>query len=112
MNPGILDRKIHILRNNPKEGRFGESEEDWNIWKTRRAKRIESRGAERTESGRKRTAGVVVFKTYYIKEISSADRLLDARDCQEYEIEDFSGDPRQNWMEIICTRYRTPENKR
>ena len=132
MNPGTLDRKIQLqrqadglwlvdnagnyvvdntgarLRTNTRKGRFGAELDAWGLWTTRFARRIEKPGQENGENGRERTAGLVVFKLRYTAGLLSSDRLVDTSDGQAYDIEDFIGDLRQGWMEIRCTRYRTP----
>ena len=94
-----------------RKGRFGAELDDWGLWKSRMGKRLENRGSETSGNARERTAGQVTFRIRYTAGLRSADRLVDVTDGQAYDIEEFLGDPRQGWMEIICTRYRTPANE-
>lgn len=135
MNPGTLDRKIQIQRQAPglflvtasgeylltaagermttssRKGRFGAELDAWGLWKTRMAARIKSKGREREANARERATASVTFRLRYTAGLSAADRLVDTRDGQAYDIEDWDGDGRQGWMEIYCTRHRTPENE-
>lgn len=111
MNPGTLDRKIQIQRSTAATGRFGADSESWTLWKTRMARRIEKPGSERSDNARERTAGSITFRIRYTPGIETTDRLVDIADNGlAYDIEDYTGDPRQGWMEIHCTRHRTPAN--
>lgn len=135
MNPGTLDRKLQLQRQadglfmvtatgeymttaagermttGSRKGRFGAELDAWGLWKSRMGKRLEKRGSETSGNARERTAGQVTFRIRYTAGLRSADRLVDVTDGQAYDIEEFLGDPRQGWMEIICTRYRTPANE-
>lgn len=111
MNPGILDRKIQLQRSSSSAGRFGDPTETWAHWKHRMAKRVEQSGKERSDNARERTQGAVTFRIRHTPGLKVTDRLVDTADGQAYDIEDFTGDPRQGYMEIHCTRHRTPENE-
>lgn len=110
MNPGTLDRKIQLQRATETAGRFGETEFTWTVLHIRWAKRIEKSGRETEANARERTEGAVTFRTRFTAPLATSDRLVDVTDGQAYDIADFSGDRRQGWMEIYCTRHRTPQN--
>lgn len=134
MNPGILNRKLQIQRQasglymvtatgvfmvtasgkrmmtSNRKGRFGAELDAWGLWKTRMGRRVESKGIEQTNNGRESNSGLVVFRIRFTRGLKTTDRLVDLRDGQVYDIIDFLGEEREGWLEIYCTRHRTPEN--
>ena len=104
MNPGLLDRKIQILRNKPTENDLGEEVDCWEVRHTRRARKMEKAGREYVSNAREIGKQAVVFRIHYTEDIQTDDRVYYYE--KYYDIEDFMEIGRREWTDVICTLRR------
>lgn len=124
MNPGTLDRKLLLQRQadglaltdaagnvltdaagdelltGNRRGRFGAEEDNFGLWKTRMARRIQNSGSEATGSGREIGQQTVVYRLRYTAGLTLTDRAVE--DGQVYDIIDIKEIGRRHLHEITC----------
>lgn len=133
MNPGRLNRKIQLQRQaaglfmvtatgvymtttdgtrmttGNRVDDLGQPRDAWGLWKTRRARRIESKGGEKEANARIAGVDAVTFRIRYTEGLKVSDRLVDVTDGQAYDIQSYAGERRQGWMDVYCLRRHVPE---
>lgn len=124
MNPGTLDRKLLLQRQAPgltltdalgnvltdtegnelttssRKGRFGALQDNFGLWHTRRARRMQKSGTESTDNGREIGRQVVVYRLRYTAGLLLTDRAVE--DGQVYDIIDIKEIGRRHLHEITC----------
>lgn len=124
MNPGTLDRKLLLQRQAPglsltdslgnvltdsegnelttssRKGRFGAEQDNFGLWHTRRARRIQKSGNESTDNGREVGRQIVVYRLRYTAGLALTDRAVE--DGLVYDIIDIKEIGRRHLHEITC----------
>lgn len=124
MNPGLLDRKIIILRQaaglflvdesenfltdsagarlitESRKDRFGAELDNWITWKTRRARKIENAGRETQQNARELGRQGVIFRIRYTPGITLEDRVL--FDDLNYDIDNIIEIGRRMYHDLEC----------